>query len=213
MEDVNVSTDIALCRRCGRTYAFSEVVGGDAVADLNAPPNGAWYEVLADGFRVGASTRSWAALFIVPFMCVWSGGSLGGIYGSQLRSGHFNPFMSLFGIPFLIGTVIFGSYAVMTVAGKVEVTKRGDRLTVFTGVGALGWQRGYSAAEFSSVREDVGWNSSSWSNRRGKVIALEGRRRAAFGVMLSDERRYFVLSALRQSLRAQAPTETLAQFR
>jgi hypothetical protein len=33
------------------------------------------------------------------------------------------------------------------------------------------------------------------------VIALEGKRRAAFGSMLSDERRYFVLSALRKMLR------------
>ena len=112
--------------------------------------------------------------------------------------------MSLFGIPFLIGTLIFGSYALMTVAGKVEVTQRGDRLTVFTGVGTLGWHRSYSVSEFSSVREDVGWNSGSWPNQRGKAITLEGRSRAAFGGMLTDERRYFVLGALRQSILRQS---------
>jgi hypothetical protein len=68
-----------------------------------APPNGAGFEQLADGFRIGATTRSWMALFMIPFTCVWSGMSLGGIYGKQVSSGRFDPGSSLFGVPFLIG--------------------------------------------------------------------------------------------------------------
>jgi hypothetical protein len=213
MEDVNVSTDIALCRHCGRTYAFSEIVSGAPAGDLSMPPNGAWYEVLADGFRVGATTRSAAAFFIVPFMCVWSGFSLGGIYGTQLRSGHFNLFSSLFGIPFLIGTLLFGSYALMTVAGKVEVTQRGDQLTIFTGVGTLGWRRRYLASEFSTVHEGLATGARFGSNRQGMTVVLEGSTRAELGAMLSQERRYFLLNALRRSLSGQATAQPLAQFR
>ena len=97
-DDLNVSTDIALCRACDKPFRISEAVGS-APADpqlLATPPSGAWFDPLPDGFRAGASTRSWMALFIVPFTCVWSGGSLFGIYGTQIVHGRFNVGMSLF---------------------------------------------------------------------------------------------------------------------
>ena len=103
-DDLNVSTDIALCRACDKPFRISEAVGS-APADpqlLATPPSGAWFDPLPDGFRAGASTRSWMALFIVPFTCVWSGGSLFGIYGTQIVHGRFNVGMSLFGLPFLL---------------------------------------------------------------------------------------------------------------
>ena len=54
-----------------------------------------------DTVSLGATTRSPIAFFLVPFMCVWSGGSLGGVYGSQVLNGEFDLGISLFGIPFI----------------------------------------------------------------------------------------------------------------
>jgi hypothetical protein len=209
IEDINVATDIALCRRCGKTFSFSELVGASAgaVPDLTAPPDGAWFEPLADGFRTGATTRSWMAVYLVPFTCVWSGMSLGGIYGKQISSGHFDPASSLFGLPFLIGSVFLIGYCLMTTMGKVELSQRSGNLSVFTGVGPLGWTRNYLWSDFSLAREETRQNGFNW-NRRGAVIILEGKRRAAFGTMLSEERRYFVLSVLRQKLRNSNQTQT-----
>ncbi len=207
MDDVNVATDIALCRRCGKRYSFVELVGDPDIAapDLALPPSGAWFEHLGDGFRVGATTRSWWALPLVPIAAYWGGQSLSGIYGGQIASGRFDPRMSLFGLPFLIGSVFLIGLCAMTIAGKVEVSQHGNDMTVFTGVGWLGWKRRYSRSDFASVREDIvrgGWN---W--RRGiAAIVLEGRRRADFGSMLSAERRYFVVGALRQMLWNRART-------
>lgn len=200
-DDINVATDLALCRRCGKTFSFSELVRGSAIGavDLNAPPSGAWFEQLANGFRVGASTRSWMALFLVPFTCVWSGGSLGGIYGRQIVSGEFNPMMSLFGLPFLIGSVFLITGCAMMTAGKVEVLRRGDQLSIFTGIGMLGWTRTYTWSDFSAAREEAGRNGWN-SNRQNTAIVLEGKQRVAFGSMLSEKRRVFLLSALRQAL-------------
>ncbi len=218
MDDVNVSTDLALCRSCGKTFSFSEIVGGvgTAVPDLSAPPRGAWFEESANGFRAGASTRSWMALFIVPFTCVWSGGSLGGIYGTQIRSGHFDPGSSLFGLPFLLGSFWLLGMCAMNVAGKVEVVRSEDRVSVFIGVGQLGWTRSFLWSDFSSVREDGSRGRFNW-NRQAQAIVLEGKRRVAFGSMLSEERRYFVLSALRKVLRsanrAQASSMVTPLFR
>jgi len=133
IEDINVSTDIALCRSCDRTFSFSEIVGGRSPAggaELNSPPRGAWFEQLPNGFRVGAATRSWMALFLVPFTCVWAGMSLSGIYGRQILSRNFNAFDSLFGPPFLIGSCLLIGMCAMTVAGKVEISKTDDQLKV-----------------------------------------------------------------------------------
>jgi hypothetical protein len=202
MDDVNVSTDLALCRGCGKTFSFSEIVGGSATdgPDLAAPPTGASFEQFPRGFRVGASTRSWMALFIVPFTCVWSGMSLSGIYGRQITSRHFEPFSSLFGLPFMIGSVFLVAMCAMTIAGKVELSQSEDRLSVFIGVSKLGWSRTFLWSDFSSAREDGRRNGFNW-NGQGHVIVMEGKRRVAFGSMWNEENRYFVLSALKKMLR------------
>jgi len=200
-DDINVSTDLALCRACGKSFRFSEIVSELAVSgpDLNAPPAGAWYQPLPDGFTVGASTRTWQAAFLIPFTCVWSGFSMSGIYGSQIAKGHFDLGSSLFGIPFLIGTCVLISLCALYSAGRVAVTLSSGRLSIFTGVGLIGWTRSYSWSEFRTVREDLTSGAFN-TNRRGKSIYLEGSRRVGFGSLLSDERRYFVASALRANL-------------
>jgi hypothetical protein len=215
--DINVSTDVALCRACGNTFRLSEVVGGSGMVsslisaigstigapsgpvDLNSPPEGAWYEPTADGFTAGATTRSWMALFIVPFTCVWAGGSMFGIYGTQFIKGHFSLGPSLFGIPFVIGSVLLVSWCAMSVAGKVTVSVQGDRLAIFTGVGPFGLTRISSLSDFKTAREDFGYGSMN-TNRQSRVIRLEGARAMAFGSMLTVERRYFLLSALQSAL-------------
>ena len=219
-DDINVSTDVALCRSCGNTFHISEALGGTSgvlgsllssiappsgPVDLNAPPKGAWYTPLADGFTAGASTRSWMALFIVPFTCVWSGGSMAGIYGTQLMKGHFNLPMSLFGLPFLIGSIFLVSWCAMSVAGKVTVSVHGDRLAIFTGVGPFGVTRTASLSDFKSVREDFGYGSIN-NNRASRVIRLEGNRSMAFGSMLSNERRWFLVGALKTALTGYSPS-------
>ena len=136
LTDVNVATDIALCRHCGKTSSFAEAIATQSAVpvDLARPPKGTWLSRHGNGFELGVSTRSPIAFFLVPFMCVWSGGSLGGIYGSQIARGHFNFGMSLFGLPFLIGTLVFGSIAIMSVCGKISIRIEGssvvfDKLT------------------------------------------------------------------------------------
>ena len=212
-DDINVSTDVALCRACGNTFHLTEALGATSPflsslmssiappsgpVDLNSPPSGAWYEPAADGFTAGASTRSFTALFIVPFTCIWSGGSMFGIYGTQLIKGHFNLPMSLFGIPFLIGSVFLISWCALSVAGKVTVTVHGDRLAIFTGVGPIGITRLANLSDFKSARED--WGRFTNNNQPSRVIRLEGSRAMAFGSMLSTPRRYFLLAAVQSAL-------------
>ena len=44
--------------------------------------------------------------FFLPFTAIWSGGSMIGIYGTQFWKCEFDLGQSLFGIPFLLGTIV-----------------------------------------------------------------------------------------------------------
>jgi hypothetical protein len=138
------------------------------------------------------------AIFLVPFMCVWSGFSLGGIYGTQIVDGKFNLVLSLFGIPFVIGTLLFGSIAVMSVCGKITLTVDNNLGRLFAGVGPIGWTRQFDWASITRIEEDrLGYN---YSGSHGLVIALIGKTRLKFGSMLREPRRYFLLQGLRKLL-------------
>jgi hypothetical protein len=190
VEDVNVREGIALCRACRNVVRASELVeGAPSSLDLAVPP-GAWDVTEGGERRIGATTRSPFALFLVPFMVVWSGGSLGGLYGRQIRSGHFDPIQSVFGIPFILGSLMFWAIALMHVAGRVEVRIRGRDASVFTGVGPIGRTQRFHLGEFTSIREGRG-------GRGQASIVLEGARRVTFGQFLTPARRFFLAQSLR----------------
>lgn len=197
--DINVAADIAHCKKCNEVFSLSELLNKDVIKsfDLTNPPSGSWFKRLPQGFQVGVSTKSFAAFFIIPFMVVWSGASLGGIYGSQIISGKFDPFMSFFGIPFLLGSVIFWAIGLMFIFGKVTVTVEQNNCTIFTGIGSIGWSRYCKWNEISSVYDYV---STTSRNNRSSTIVLEGKKRVSFGSLVKSERKYFMIQALRKML-------------
>ncbi|MGH8247634.1 MAG: hypothetical protein ACREUU_14520 [Gammaproteobacteria bacterium] len=199
LDDVNVATDIAVCRRCEQTFDYSELIEVQEAGpvDPNRPPKGAWYKRTPGGFEVGSTTRSPIAFFLVPFMGVWAGGSLGGIYGTQIAKGKFDLGQSLFGIPFLLGTLLFGSIALMAACGKVVVRLDGKSGEVFTGVGPVGWRRRFQKDDVTGVRR------TEHRGNKGQVsdqITIEGRHPIRFALGLPAERLNFILGTLRQGL-------------
>jgi hypothetical protein len=129
---------------------------------------------------------------------------LGSIYGSQFQKGHFDLFLSAFGIPFVCGTLYMASLVLMTAAGTVVVSRDGDEAKVFQGIGPLGWTRSFRWSEVDRVVE----GTSSWGSRRGapplRLIELHlksiERPVVKFGKLLSDERRWFLIAALRSKI-------------
>lgn len=194
---LNVGADVAACAKCNEVFSIAALVAGGQVPDdfdLYAPPPGAWFEDTGTGWRIGATTRSPLAFFLFPFMCVWSGGALGGIYGTQFARGEFNPSLSLFGIPFVVGTLVLGSLVLMSICGQVVVSKEGDGGCVFVGVDSIGWTQRFDWASISRVEEDRGYHHNS------RVVALIGQSRLKFGSLLSDTKRYYLLQGLRKLL-------------
>jgi hypothetical protein len=199
-DQINVSTDVAFCPQCSEAFSISSLVASgnaDDGADLGEPPRGLWFKDRVTGWTISATTRSAAAFFLVPFMCVWSGFSLGGIYGTQLIKGEFDLLPSLFGIPFVLGTLLFGSIAAMTVAGRQAIRVDGNMGGVFTGVGPIGWTRVFDWQTVTRIDEEPFRQSE---NPNAKLIVLVGKTKIKLGSMLSDERRHYMLRLLRRLL-------------
>jgi len=195
---MNVPKDIAVCGNCDGTFPLSSLVTIDPVPPefaLNQPPRGAWYREEFGGWTLGATTRSPLAFFIIPFLCVWSGFSLGGIYGTQIVAGQFNLLISLFGIPFLLGTVALAIVALMSVAGRYEITMNRGSGVLFCGIGPIGWTRRFDWTKVATIDEFL--DHSRKGNGHQTSILLEGETRIKFGALLSEPRRYFLLQGLR----------------
>jgi len=199
-QNINIQADVAQCHNCDSIFKISENLddGNADGFDLNNPPKGAWIRNEMNQIVIGGTTRSPIAFFLIPFMVIWSGGSLGGIYGTQLAQGKFDPLMSLFGIPFLIGSIIFWSLALMSIWGKVELTldKQGGR--VFTGLGSIGLRKRFTWDEVSTVKEKQ--SNINYPGNQGGSIVLEGKRRISFGMGVKESRRYYIYRALKSIL-------------
>lgn len=146
--DLAPSEGVAVCRFCEQPFPLAACQAAVPFEQRNiipeqAVPKGVRLEETMDGFRLTLSTRSCVAFFLVPFTLVWAGGSLGGIYGTQIARGEFHLLQSLFGLPFLAGSVFLIAFTVMTVAGRCVVELAGGKFSIRTG--ALGAYRTQSA--------------------------------------------------------------------
>ena len=205
-EDINVGTNVAICKTCGHAFKLDELVGaspqvpaaGPRDDPTASPPPGCWYHDTADGWTAGATTRSPIAFFLVPFIAVWSGVSLGGIYGSQIISGKFDLMPSLFGIPFLLGTLVLGTFALMAILGKVEIQAKEDKLVLFTGIGTWGWRKRAKIDATSRVGVSFPINRNFGFGGGGYTsINVTGPTDLQFGTGLNYQRKMFLAKVLR----------------
>ena len=137
-----MAKDIALCRACGVTSPFSVVTGAAGIS-LDALANPPKYVEMEEGIQgeviITYRRISRILWFLIPFTMLWSGGSMAGIYGTQIAKGQFDAKQSLAGLPFLIGTVILVSVIVSLLLVRWVITLNKGEGTVFVGRGSFGW--------------------------------------------------------------------------
>ena len=186
--DLAPAQGLAVCRFCEKSHPLAACQAAVPYEQRNivpelAVPKGVRLEETMDGFRLTLSTRSCIAVFLVPFTMFWVGGSVGGIYGTQIAKGEFSLFMSLFGIPFLAGSVILIAITVMAVAGRCVVELAGGKFSIRTG--ALGVYRTQSAAwdDVLSCRltEATSRGRSSYSTTYQVEVTCEGDKTLRMG--------------------------------
>ena len=187
--DLAPAQGLAVCRFCEKPFPLAACQTAVPFAQRNivpelTPPKGVDVVETMDGFRLTLSSRSCIAFFLVPFTLFWAGGSLGGIYGTQIAKGKFELFQSLFGLPFLVGSVFLIAVTAMAVAGRSVVELAGGRLNLRTG--ALGIYRTKSA-DWRDVRgcrltEVTRRGRSSYATSYQVEVAVEGAEPLRFGV-------------------------------
>ena len=144
LADVNVAQDAAVCRACRYAGPFLNALVVPELTDeqLARPPRRVKLQRgFGDALTLTVRPRRWALLFLVPFTAIWSGGSLAGIYGSQLWRGEFDPKLSLFGLPFLLGTLGLLTAILFMIFGRTAVTLAKGRVEVRSGLFGLGRTR------------------------------------------------------------------------
>lgn len=106
--------------------------------------------------------------------------------------------LCVFLIPFVLIGGVTATLAVVSLVGRNEVTVRGGRGEVFTGVGPIGWRRRFDARAVQSVRmREAG---STTNGRRDKQIVIEADRTVKVGVLLSERRRTWLCAVLQREL-------------
>lgn len=107
--------------------------------DLSQPPRGVSVSrSLISGINIAYRRVNPTVLFLIPFAAIWSGLSLGGIYGKQFGEGKFDPVMSLAGLPFVIGTIVLVAVILFMLFGKWRVQINRGVARFFVGIGPCG---------------------------------------------------------------------------
>ena len=204
LQDTNVATDVALCRACGRSMPFSAVSGTDELAaiDLAQPPRGVKVgHSLISGIEVTYRRFNPTVLFLIPFTLLWSGVSIGGIYGSQFAKGEFDPGTSLAGLPFLIGTVVLLSVITYMLFGHWRISIDRGTARIFNGVGPVGRHREITLAPGTVVRVAPSNLRINRQQRQEIQVTTEGRT-VKFGAGLPDDVRDFFAALLGKAITA-----------
>lgn len=202
LADVNVANDLALCRACGKTMPFSEIapIPGAESVDLGRPPKGVRIEESPiRGRAIIYRKISPAVIFLIPFTALWSGFSMAGIYGTQIAEGKFDPVRSLFGLPFLIGTIVLVSVIAFMLFGRWRFGFNRGLFEVATEVGPFGWTRRMACDKTARV----GIKASAWrkNNVPQNQIHVECQGESLkFGAMIPEDRKVFLAEAIRRML-------------
>jgi len=202
LADLNVSADMALCRSCGYSGSFlqSSTVPYMSDEEMAHPPKRVTLRRgFEDELEIVCRSSKALAFFLIPFTLIWSGGSMAGIYGTQLMKGEFDLSQSLFGIPFLLGTIVLVTMILHTLFGKTIVTLSRGRVRVFHGVFGIGRTREMDCGKGTRVSLE----SSSVSKNRvpqSQIVLRSGNQTLKFGALsLSEEVRRYVAAVLQRA--------------
>lgn len=196
LDDLNIHSDLALCRPFGEAFSISQLIDDGFDADeLLTKPAGISLTQTTGGWRIAATTRS-AQFFLFAIFAVMFGPVFAvGMIEQEINKGNFTPLTALFATPFLLVACFAFLMAAMHSFGQVVVSREGDQGVVFTGVGSIGWRRRFLWTDVKSIREDYLSYQQSGSSNLG--IRLAGPD-ILFGSLLRDHRRCFLLHLLRR---------------
>lgn len=202
LADVNVAQDVALCRACNYTGSFLAASTVPRLTDeeLARPPKRvSLRREFGDALTVVCRPRRAALWFLVPFVALWSGGSMTGIYIAPLVQGTFEWRDGLFGIPFLLGTLVLLAIVAYLAFGKTTVTLSKGRVRTFTGVFGLGRTREMECGPGTAVAIAQS-NFRSNNVPQPEIVVKSGENQLKFGAMtIPNDALPYVAAVLRRA--------------
>jgi hypothetical protein len=201
-DDTNVAADIALCRSCGKTSAFSVVSGSSEISlnSLKSTPRGIRIEKDFEGgitiIYHRLSSRLWS---LIAFTALWSGLLMWDIYDKQFRKGQFDLDISLHELPFLLMTIVFLSIIAFRLFKKWRITLRNGTGSVFVGAGPLGWTRHFTYNRNSLVAMRTMAEAHDEPPRKSILIRTDDKD-FVFGAMLKEDAKFFIAATLKKEI-------------
>ena len=198
LADINVANDIALCRACGKTSRFSDLADSEiALTSLGSQPRCVRVE---EDRREGGLTIVYrkfppVLFFLIPFTALWSGFSMWALYIRPLMRGKIDPSLALFGIPFLLGTIILLLVIGYLLFGKWRIVLRDGTGTAFTGVGFLGWTWKFPYDRKTKVSLRLTGAAVNNVPKRG-ICVQTGGETFTFGSFIADEAKDFIAATI-----------------
>jgi len=168
--------------------------------DLSKPPRGIKIShSLISGIEITYRRFNPAVLVLIPFVAVWSGFSLWGIYGSQFAKGKIELAASLVGLPFLIGTVLLLAVIANMLFGRWRLLIDRGVARIFNGVGPVGRRREVTLTPDTKVRLVPSSLHVNGRQRTRIEVSNEGRV-VNFGAGLPDDVCLFFAAVLRKAV-------------
>lgn len=155
LDDINMQTNIALCRACGEMNDVLLLSSNhNERVPAKQPRRCRFSSDPMAGCKLTRRNISFILLFLVPFTCFWSGLSMWGIYLEPMITKHRPPALSeaLFGIPFLLGTIVLVSVILYIAFGRVEIRMHRGEGSRFYGIGPIGWRKHFRYDRDTKVR-------------------------------------------------------------
>lgn len=212
LDDINVSTDTALCRSCGETFSLSALV--DSVDDstvLSAkPPRGLRTERIIQGACPELTitykrTSIGLAIFLTFFMCVWSGVSLYSLYIQPLiLEGQAWGGDQSKGFPFLLGSIAIFIGWLFVLFGRRTITVNNGKGRIFTGIGGLGYTRRFTYNRQTALRVERSRAQVNNHPIDELQILTPDQKKVAFLIMRTDnaDEYAFIAATLRTFFRS-----------
>jgi hypothetical protein len=202
LADVNMAQDMALCRACGFSGSFIGAMSVPRMTDeemARPPKRVSLQREFGDALTITCRPKRTGLLFLIPFTALWSGISMAGIYGTQIARGQFDWRLSLFGLPFLLGTLGFLIAILYTLFGATRVTLSKGRVQVFMGVFGLGRTREMECGKGTAVT--IGKSGYRVNNvTQPEIVLASGEKQIKFGAMgLSNDVQTYVAAVLRRA--------------
>ncbi|HEV7280033.1 MAG TPA: hypothetical protein VGN57_07445 [Pirellulaceae bacterium] len=196
--DMNATKDVAVCPECDEAFSVSGLAADQKELveefDLGRLPAGVAFEQTRLGWRLTSTARSSDGFFLVPFALFWYGLGLPSLY-AYVTSGEYDWNQNVGVLLFCMAALVVMYLALLTTIGRLAVSVERGEGNVVVGVGFIRWTRRFDWNTVRKVQEEpVAPGHDTFA------IVLIGQQSLRFGSMLTDERRRFLVQALRKLL-------------